>query len=429
MPFGNYLVATMMLSIFPLKNDAATFGVLISVLALIFYTTKSQRPFWKKFYTYVPALLLCYFIPALLNWPLGIISNENSKLYPFVSRYLLPASLLLFCISLDLKAIARLGPKALIVFLAGTVGVIVGGPLAFLIMVKFFPGFLPAPPSELWAGLATIGGSWIGGGANQTAVKEIFKVSDSLFGTVVVVDIAVASIWMAILLYGAGIHHRINRWLRADYSQIDALRIKMEAFSASVERKPDLPLLMILMGITFAGVGLSHWLTDGIIPFMNERQEWLDRYKLGAINSAFFWIVVLSTTIGIALSFTRARKLEGVGASTWASVFLYLLVATIGMQMNLGEVAQNLGLITIGVFWMIFHVTVILLVARLVRAPFFYVAVGSMANIGGAASAPVIAAAFGPGLAPVGVLLAVLGYAVGTYGGLIVAYLMQGIAG
>jgi uncharacterized membrane protein len=95
----------------PIKNDAVTFGILIGVLALIFFTTESKHPFWVKFYKYIPALLLCYFVPALLHWPLGIISNDASKLYPFVSRYLLPASLLLFCISLDLQAIIKLGPK------------------------------------------------------------------------------------------------------------------------------------------------------------------------------------------------------------------------------------------------------------------------------------------------------------------------------
>lgn len=410
-----------------IKNDAVTFGILISVLALIFYTVQSNKPFWVRFYKYVPALLLCYFIPALLHWPLGIISSESSKLYPFVSRYLLPASLLLFCISLDLKALARLGPKALIVFLAGSFGVIIGGPIALFIVSRFFPGILPAPASELWQALSTIGGSWIGGGANQTAIKEIFQVPDTLFGSVVVVDIAVANIWMAVLLYGAGMHHRINTWLKADFTQIEALRVKMEAYSISVERKADLSSLMILMGITFGGVGISHWLTDGIMPFLEQYKTWLDTYKLGAINSSFFWIVVLATLIGILLSFTRARRLEGVGASRWASIFLYILVATIGMQMDLGQVAQNLGLITVGLIWMLIHILIIVLVARWIRAPFFYVAVGSMANIGGAASAPVVAAAFGPGLAPVGVLLAVLGYALGTYGGLVCAYLMQAV--
>ncbi|MEP7320755.1 MAG: DUF819 family protein [Saprospiraceae bacterium] len=413
----------------PIQNDAVTFGILILVLAGVFYTTTIQRKFWITFYKYVPALLLCYFIPALLHWPLGVISNENSKLYPFVTRFLLPASLLLFCISLDLKAIVKLGPKALIVFLAGSFGVIIGGPIALWLVARFFPDTLPGPASEFWQGLSTIGGSWIGGGANQTAIKEIFKVPDTLFGSVVVVDVAIANVWMALLLYGAGIHHRIDKWLKGDYSAIEELKGKMDKFTSSVQTQPTLPKMMILFGLTFGGVGLSHFITDGILPYISAHQEWLDRYKLTAINSSFFWIVVLSTTVGILLSFTKARNLEGIGASKWATVFLYLLVATIGMQMDLGQVAQNLGLITIGIIWMFIHASISLLVARLIKAPFFYVAVGSMANIGGAASAPVMASAFAPGLAPVGVLLAVLGYAIGTYGGLICAYLMQMVAG
>ncbi|MEP7266323.1 MAG: DUF819 family protein [Saprospiraceae bacterium] len=418
----------MALAYLPIKNDAVTFGILIAVLAVIFYTTESKKPFFVKLYKFVPALLLCYFIPALLHWPLGIISNDTSKLYPFVSRYLLPASLLLFCISLDLKAIMRLGPKALIVFLAGTLGVIIGGPIALWIVSSILPSSLPAPASELWQGLSTISGSWIGGGANQTAMKEIFKVPDTLFGSVVVVDIAVANLWLAIVLYGAGIHEKINKWLKGDYTAIQELQYKLDEFTSKVERKPTMPLLLILMGVTFAGVGLAHFLTDFIIPYLDQHKDWFEQYKLTALNSSFFWIVVISTAIGIALSFTRARELEGIGASKWASIFLYILVATIGMQMDLGQVAKNLGLIAVGIIWMTIHAIVIISVARLVRAPFFYVAVGSMANIGGAASAPVVASAFAPGLAPVGVLLAVLGYAVGTYGGIICAYLMQWIA-
>ncbi len=415
----------MFLLALPIKNDAVTFGILIGVLAVIFYTTQRKTAFWTTFYKFVPALLLCYFIPALLHWPLGILSSEHSKVYPFVSRYLLPASLLLFCISLDLKAVLKLGPKALIVFLAGTLGVIIGGPIALYLVSTFAPAILPAPATELWPGLAAIAGSWIGGGANQTALKEIFNVPDSLFGGVVVVDVAVAYVWMAILLYGAGMHHTINAWLRADYSQIDELNTKMVNFATSIERKADTPSLIILMGLTFGGVGLAHLLADSIMPVMDQHKLWLDEHKLSAINSSFFWIVVIATTIGILLSLTKAKNLEGVGASKWASIFLYILVASIGMQMDLSQVVQNYGLMTIGIIWMLIHIVLIMLVARWIRAPFFYVAVGSMANIGGAASAPVVASAFAPGLAPVGVLLAVLGYAIGTYGGLVCAYLMQ----
>ena len=230
----------------PIKNDAVTFGILILVLAGIFYTTQSKNKGWEKFYTYVPSLLLCYFIPALLHWPIGLISNETSKLYPFVTRFLLPASLLFFCISLDLKALLQLGPKALIVFLAGSLGVIVGGPISLWLMSTLFPHSLPLPPSQLWQGLSTIGGSWIGGGANQTAIKEIFKVPDSIFGSVVVVDIAVSQIWMAILLYGAGVHRKINIWLRADYTQIEILDKKLNEFYNNwIENYKEGPLLII----------------------------------------------------------------------------------------------------------------------------------------------------------------------------------------
>ena len=136
-------------------------------------------------------------------------------------------------------------------------------------------------------------------------------------------------------------------------------------------------------------------------------------------------MVVIATTIGLILSFTKARKLEGVGASKWGSIFIWILVATIGMKMNLGEVFNNLGLFAIGIIWMFIHVLILLIVAKIIKAPFFFVAVGSQANVGGAASAPVVASAFSPSLAPVGVLMAVLGYALGTYGAIICAQLMR----
>ena len=150
---------------------------------------------------------------------------------------------------------------------------------------------------------------------------------------------------------------------------------------------------------------------------------------LSSLLSGFFWLVVIATTIGVALSFTSVRKLEGAGASKFGSIFIYILVATIGMQMNLGEIGKHLDVFLIGVVWMLIHITLLLSVGKFIRAPFFFVAVGSQANVGGAASAPVVASAFSPTLAPVGVLMAVLGYALGTYGALICAYLMQMASG
>ena len=457
-------------------NDAIVLGILIVILALVFVTSGSKNPRWQKFYTYVPPLLLCYFLPALLHWPLGLIAPQwydlnklreflqegvapglsdtagwgeikralavsslpadalkpfivKSQLYFVASRYLLPASLILLCISIDFKGIINLGPKALIMFFAATIGIILGGPVALLIIDYLAPGLVQASPDEVWRGLSTVAGSWIGGGANQTAMKEIFNVSDNLFASMIVVDVVVANIWMGFLLYGASISDRLDLKLKADNSAIEELKRKVQDYQASVARIPSTKDAFVLLGVAFGGVAISHWGTDVITPFMERFRETLDAAKLSSLMEEFFWLIVIATTLGLGLSLTSARKLEGVGASRWGSVFIYILVATIGMKMNLGEVLQNLGLFAIGIVWMMVHVMILLLTAFFIRAPFFFVAVGSQANVGGAASAPIVASAFSPALAPVGVLMAVLGYALGTYGALICAFLMQAVSG
>jgi uncharacterized membrane protein len=407
------------------SNDAIVFGILATVLALIFYTSSLDHPFWKKFYTFLPSLLVAYFLPAILNWPLGLISGEESNLYFVASRYLLPAALILLCLGIDLKGVLNLGPKALIMFFSATLGIIIGGPIALLVASYVFPGVIDASPDDLWRGLSTIAGSWIGGGANQTAMKEIFEVDDNLFGTMIVVDVVVANIWMGFLLYGANISKKMDKWLDADASAITDLEKRVEDYRSSVEKVPDTLSLIIMMAIAFGGVALSHWGADVVTPLLENFKDTLEQLRLTSLLSPFFWMVVFATTFGLLLSFTKARKYEGVGASKWGSIFIWILVATIGMKMNLSEVLENLGLFAIGIIWMLVHVIILMLVAKIIKAPFFFVAVGSQANVGGAASAPVVASAFNPSLAPVGVLMAVLGYAMGTYGAIICAQLMQ----
>lgn len=296
------------------------------------------------------------------------------------------------------------------------------------LVLKFAPGLINVDADELWRGLSTVAGSWIGGGANQTAMREIFNVSDRIFASMVVVDIVVANIWMGFLLYGANITKRIDGWLKSDVSAIDDLKKRVEDYRASVQRHATTTDLFVLMAVAFGGTALAHFGSDIITPIMESKSEWLSRMRLNSLTSGFFWLIVIATTVGLLLSVTKAKKLEGVGASRWGSVYIYLLVATIGMQMNLRDAFDNLGLFAIGAGWMIIHVILLLLVARWIKAPFFFVAVGSQANVGGAASAPIVASAFSPALAPVGVLMAVLGYAMGTYGGIICALLMQAVS-
>ncbi|MCH8954822.1 DUF819 family protein, partial [candidate division KSB1 bacterium] len=387
-------------------NDAIVLGILFAILAFVFKTSHSSNPFWKKFYTYVPSLLLCYFIPSLLN-SMGIISGENSNLYFVSSRYLLPASLVLLTLSIDLKRILSLGPKALIMFLAGTVGIIIGGPIAVLIFSFVAPDVVGGSGGDaVWRGLTTVAGSWIGGGANMTAMKEVFEVSDNLFSAMITVDVIVANIWMAFLLYGAGISARIDRWFKADASAIDEVRKNIEEYRASIAKIPSLTDVTMVMAVGFGVTAIAHFGSDLIAPWIAENAPALNKYSL---NSGFFWIVVIATSGGLLLSFTKVRELEGVGASRYGSLLLYVLVATIGMKMDILAIFESPQLFLIGIVWMIVHVIVLLTVGKIIKAPFFFVAIGSQANVGGAASAPIVASAFHPALAPVGVLLAVLG--------------------
>jgi len=408
-------------------NDAIVFGLLMLALGFVFYTESRKTKFWKTFYKYIPGLLMCYLIPAIFN-SLGLISADVSKTYFISSQYLLPASLVLLTLSIDLKAIFNLGPKALIMFITGTIGVIIGGPLAILLISSFSPETVGGVGFDaVWRGLATLAGSWIGGGPNQAAMLEIYEFNQELYGGMVLVDIVVANIWMAIILLGIGKRQKIDKWFKADNTAINELQQKVQTVSEKTTRNPSLTDLMLILTFAFVAVAVAHFGSEHITSFLNANFDSVSDPKsaLSSFGSKFFWLITIATIIGIALSFTKAKTYEGAGASKIGSVFIYILVATIGMKMDLGKMLDNPGLILIGLVWMAIHAVLLILVAKLIKAPYFFLAVGSQANIGGAASAPVVAAAFHPSLASVGALLAVFGYAIGTFGAILCAELMK----
>jgi len=426
-------------------DDTIVFGLLMLALGFIFYTSSLKKGFWHKFYKIVPALFMAYMVPALLT-TLGLIAPEwettnaageiethKTNLYYVSSRYLLPAALVLMTLSIDLKAVFNLGPKALIMFFTGTVGIIIGGPIAVLLVSMVSPETVGgAGPDAVWRGLSTLAGSWIGGGANQTAMLEVYGYNQKLYGGMVFVDIVVANIWMAMLLIGIGRSKRIDKWLGSDTSAIEALKEKVSSFSKKVSRNPSLSDLMILTAIAFGTVSLAHFFggylsnffADTLAGFESERAKNIFSF----IQSKFFWMISISTVIAILLSFTKARNYEGAGASKFGSVFIYILVASIGMKMDLTMIFDNLGLVVVGLVWMTIHAVLLIIMAKIIKAPYFFLAVGSQANVGGAASAPIVAAAFHPSLATVGVILAVFGYAVGTVGAIATTILMQMVA-
>ena len=414
-----------------ITDDSIVFGLLMLALALIFYTESKKTGFWYKFYKIVPGLFVAYMLPALFTtfgwiapeWEVlnssGEIVVESSNLYFVASRFLLPAALVLMTLSIDLRAIFNLGWKALIMFFTGTLGIIIGGPLAILIISFFSPETVGGVGADaVWRGLSTLAGSWIGGGANQTAMLEIYGYNPKLYGGMVFVDIVIANIWMALLLIGIGKRKIINNWLKADTSAIEELKIKVSKFSESIKRNPSLTDLMVIGGIGFGAVSFAHFIAGFLAPYFKNLVNQISSNTTGNIlsflGSSFFWLICISTLIAIVLSFTKAKNYEGAGASKLGSVFIYILVATIGMKMDLKLIFENSGLIIIGAVWMSIHALLLIVVAKLIKAPYFFLAVGSQANVGGAASAPVVATAFHPSLATVGVLLAVFGYAIGT---------------
>jgi uncharacterized membrane protein len=408
-----------------ITNDAVVLGLLALILGFVFHTSHSASPFWQKFYRYVPSVLLCYFIPSLFN-SFGIIDGEHSQLYQMASRYLLPVCLVLLTLSVDFRAILGLGPKALVLFLTGTVGVVLGGPIALASVGHFFPEQLGGEGADAaWRGMSTIAGSWIGGSANQAAMNEVFQPSGEIFSVMITVDVLVANIWTAVLLWMAANAARLDKANGADTRALEHLKGKIEQYQAENSRNPSTNDLMMIIAVGFGVAGLSHWLANIIAPWIEQHAPELAMYSL---TSTFFWIVVLATTFGLLLSGTKLRHLEATGASKVGSVMLYILVATIGMHMDVTAIVDYPVMFLVGLVWISIHALLLLGMMKLLKAPVFYMAVGSQANIGGAASAPVVAAAFHPALAPVGVLLAVLGYALGTYGGYLSALMMQAVA-
>lgn len=423
-------------------NDAIVFGILLISLGFVFYTENIKTGFWAKFYKIVPGLFMAYFVPALFTtfkiiapeWEtenaVGEVVKNESQLYYVASRFLLPAALVLMTLSIDLKAIFNLGSKALVMFFTGTIGIIIGGPIAILLISIFSPETVGGADFDaVWRGLSTLAGSWIGGGANQTAMLEIYQYNPSKYGGMVIVDIVVANIWMAVLLIGIGKKDKINKWLKADTSAIEELKLKVINFTKKVQKNPTLTDFMIMLAIAFGTVGFGHFASKYLSQFFSEfvasmsSQTWQNIFSF--LGSGFFWIISASTIVAIGLSFTKAKNYEGAGASKIGSIFIYILVATIGMKMDLNQVLENPGLMVVGLVWMTIHAGLLIIVAKIIKAPYFFLAVGSQANVGGAASAPIVAQAFHPSLATVGVLLAVFGYAIGTIAAIACTILME----
>ena len=406
-----------------IESVPLAFGMIMGIIGLVFYTQSLPHPFWRRFYTLLPGIVLCCFIPAFLN-SMGLFAEGiGAQIYTFSASYLLPASLLLMTLSMDVPKLLGLGWRALAMFFAASMAIVISGPISLYLSKQVAPEMFA--DDTLWRGFSAVAGSWIGGAANQAAMKELFGVGDDLFGVMILVDTTNASLWLFVILLLAKHTQKIDKWLKADTSSIDKLIETAQHYEQAHERPAKLSDLMVMFGLCFFIVGVAHWL-GAWVAAQFAPYAWAVQYSLA---SAFFWMVVIITVVGVLFSFTRVRRLDHVGASKMGTVFIFVLIAAIGMQINLAGVLSQWRLLLVGLLWMSLHVVIIFTVAKLIRAPFFFLAVGSNANTGGASSAPIVATAFHPALAPVGVFLGILGYAVGTIGGYVSTQLMRLVVG
>ncbi|MGP4069140.1 DUF819 family protein [Halobacillus sp. B29] len=391
-----------------IQEPMAIFAYLIAIVGIVFMlSTVNSKPI-KKFFGYLPPLIWMYFLP-MLSTTFGIIP-QSSDLYSFMGTYMLPAGLLLLMISTNVPATFKLGGKAVLVFLAGTVGVVVGGPAAFAL----FQGILP---EEAWRGVGALAGSWIGGSANMGAMIEAFDTPDDILSPIILTDTLVGIGWMGVMISFANFQDRFNRWNDADNAQIKKVN---EEIATDVQRnaKPlQLPQLFGIIAVGFAGSYLVRLFADlSFIP------------KTDVMNTST-WTFLIITAVGILLSFTKVRNLEYYGASKIGYLGIYLFLTAIGSQANLMDIVQAPQFILMGMVWLSIHIIFIFAAARLLKAPLFFVAVGSQGNIGGTSSAPIVASVFQPALAPVGLLMGILGNVVGTYAALLCGQLARMIAG
>ena len=367
----------------------------------------SITPRFSGLFRLAPPVVWLYCLPMLLS-SLGLLPSEN-ELYRWLATYILPFSLLLLTLTVDLKAMAKIGRPAIIMLLAGTGSVVLAVAVVFLFTRTFLP-------SDAWQSLAMLTASWIGGSANMLAMQQSLEADASLLGPVIVTDTVVAYGWLGAAIALSGFQSAFDRYLRADPAILDTVDAELGRTQAT--RKPArIDDIMIIVGGGLATAILARTLAESLPPLGDP-----------VIISASSWTVLFVVTLGIALSFTRMRRLSDAGAGDIGYCGLYLLLPAIGAQADLRAILEAPQFMAVGLLILLIHIGVLAITARLCRFPSFFLIAGSFANIGGAASAPVASAAYRASLAPVGALMGVAGYLLGIYIPLAVAALLAAMA-
>jgi uncharacterized membrane protein len=401
--------------------------VLVGVPA--FYFLLEHRTGWRM-WSFLPPLLWIYSTPLLLR--IAGVLPEASPLYGGIRAYLLPVFITLLVMTIDLRSVVGTLGRGLPVLLVSTLCVIVGAPVGYL-AVSYWLG------PEAWTGYGALAGSWIGGTANMAAMERALGTPPDQMGLAILADQVVFLLWLPLLIVSARYAEPFNRWVNARPLPIEdepaaptspqpAPATESAAAGASATRMEEAPArpakryldvppmldLLLMLAAALANVALCAWIA-GQLP------------ELQPFISASTWLVLLVTTGAVLISLTPIRRsYQGEVAGT---AILYIFVANMGASASIAGFAQAPAFVAGAFVWLFVSASLMVLAARLMRTDLRLMAVAAIANVGGAASAPVVAAAHHRTLVPVAILMAMLCYVLGNYGAILAGHLVRIVAG
>lgn len=351
----------------------------------------------------IPIPFWCYVLPMVFR-TVGLLP-EAPFVYGSFVKILLPAALILLLLSSRLSSLFKIGTVSLVTMCVGSLGILLGGPFALFLFRKFLP-------ENAWMGFGTLAGSWTGGSINMAALKEAIGTPPELFSPMVFVDSVIAYSWMGLLLALAPHQERFDRWNHSKKEWLEALHKTLQKMPTNTKTaSTTFKNILEILGVAALGTVFSLLLARQL-P------------SVGAFTQQT-WLVLLSTTLAIVLSFTPLSRLGEKGASQMGTLFLYMMLIAMGAQADLKDLVRFPQFVLVGVAWVFLHGGVLLLYGKIFRVPLFFLATASQANIGGVVSAPMVAACYEKNLAPLGLLLAIFGNLTGTYLGLLTTYLMR----
>ncbi len=395
-----------------ISSPIAVTATLAAVAAFFFWLERATG--WKLFKYLIP-LIWIYAVPMALS-NTGVLPH-SSPAYDLLGTYGLPVVIVLLLLSVDVGAAVRTMGRGIGVFLLGTLGVVIGAPIGYLVVHRWL-----AP--EAWTGFGALAGSWIGGTGNLFAVAEALSAPPEMSGLAVLADSAIYVIWLPVLLGSKSIAERFNRWAKVPPERLRRLEaLETEAIGGTVPATVAqlLYLAAIALLATFGAIWLSGILPEVSLPALSIGGATIPE---AVVISGGTWRILLVTTFGIALSFTGAKRIPG--SHNLAMALLYIFVARMGASASLEAFAeQAVPFIAGAAIWIAIHGLFCLAGARLLHVDIHSVAIASAANIGGAASAPVVAAHHRENLVPASILMALIGYALGNYLGIVTGHLCR----